>query len=60
MTRGDDVDSEQNTEQRAPIREAMLVLGIALIAVGCWFVYPPLAAIVPGCILTTIAVFGVR
>jgi hypothetical protein len=42
------------------VRDAILVIGLAAVAGGFWFVWPPLAGIVPGLILTAVAVFGVR
>lgn len=42
------------------MREVMLVAGLVLVGAGCWVVYPPLAGIVPGAVLTLIAVFGIR
>ncbi|GAG49289.1 unnamed protein product, partial [marine sediment metagenome] len=32
--------------------------GLVLLALGCWFVYRPLAAIVPGAILVALSVFA--
>ena len=41
-------------------REAMLLVGLVMLGAGLWWVYPPAAAVVPGGILTLIAVFGIR
>lgn len=50
---------EQN-EQRTGAREGAFLLGLALLAAGCWHIYPPLSAVVPGALLIAVAVFGVR
>jgi hypothetical protein len=41
-------------------RDAVGLAGVFLLGLGFAFVYPPLGAIVPGAVLTAIAVFGVR
>jgi uncharacterized membrane protein HdeD (DUF308 family) len=41
-------------------RDVVLALGLALLALGLWQVYPPAAAIVPGAILAGVAIFGVK
>lgn len=41
-------------------RDALLAAGLLALGVGFWFVWPPLAAIVPGFIVTGVAIFGVR
>lgn len=41
-------------------RDAIGAAGVFLLGLGFAFVYPPLGAIVPGAVLTAIAVFGVR
>lgn len=41
-------------------RDQMLLAGLFLLVVGCFFIWPPLCAIVPGVVLTGVAVFGVR
>lgn len=38
------------------VRGALILVGLALLALGCWFVYQPAAAIVPGAILVLIAI----
>lgn len=42
------------------VQEALFVGGIALLGYGCSLVFWPAAFIVPGSILTAVAVFGVR
>lgn len=41
-------------------RDFALWLGLALLALGLFLVWPPAAAIVPGAILVGMAIFGVR
>lgn len=41
-------------------RDVLAGLGLALVSGGAWLIYPPAAFIVPGAILTAIAIFGVR
>jgi uncharacterized membrane protein len=41
-------------------RDLLLGLGLILLAVGCWQVWPPAALLAPGSVLTYIAVFGIR
>lgn len=41
-------------------RDIMLVIGLGLLAIGLWQVYPPAALIAPGIILTGVAIFGVK
>ncbi len=39
-------------------KDAFFVAGIAMIATGLWFIYPPAAAIVVGLLLTGLGIFG--
>jgi hypothetical protein len=41
-------------------RDAMLAIGLAMLAYGVSCVWSPLGLIVPGLVLTAIAIFGVR
>jgi hypothetical protein len=41
-------------------RDLVLVCGLALLSIGLWAVFPPAAAIVPGAVLTYVAIFGVK
>jgi hypothetical protein len=41
-------------------RDLLLFGGVALVGYGASMVYPPAAYIVPGVVLTAVAVFGVR
>ena len=38
--------------------DAMGAIGLVLTAAGCWLIYPPLALLVPGVVLLTVAVAG--
>lgn len=38
------------------VRDVIGVVGLSLLAFGSWLVWPPLAAIVPGAVLTYVAV----
>lgn len=40
------------------IYDALGALGLILVAVGLYFVYPPLALIVPGAVLVAVALAG--
>lgn len=42
------------------MRDLTLALGLSLLSVGGWYVYPPLVALIPGFVLTGIAIFGTR
>ncbi len=55
----------ENSKKKAfnsPIdrRDIVGIGGLCLIGTGLWWIFPPAALIVPGLILTGIAVFGVR
>lgn len=41
-------------------RDVTMIVGLLALAGGFWFVWPPLCAIVPGAVLTGVAIFGVR
>lgn len=41
-------------------RDLVLVAGLGLLTYGCFLVYVPAAFIVPGGILTYVAIFGTR
>jgi hypothetical protein len=41
-------------------RDGIGAVGLALLSLGCWFVWPPLAAIVPGAVLLYVSIFGAR
>lgn len=41
-------------------RDVVLGVGLTLIAVGVWPLFQPAALIVPGVVLTYVAIFGVR
>jgi hypothetical protein len=52
-------------EEKPPVsdfdrRDLLGIVGLFCLALGCAFVYPPAGLIVPGAIITAIAVFGVR
>ncbi len=50
-------------ESRPPMfdsRDALGVIGLGLLAGGCWMVYPPAALVLPGLVLIGVAIFGVR
>lgn len=49
-----------DTDKTFDKRDTMLLAGLFLLVIGSWFVWPPLCAIVPGIVLTGVAVFGVR
>lgn len=51
---------EEIQQRRLDVRDALLGVGLALLAWGLWHVNPPLAAVVPGMILVCVAIFGVR
>ncbi len=38
----------------------MALVGLVLVGVGLWFVYWPLALIVPGVVLVLVGLFGAR
>lgn len=40
-------------------KDALLFVGLTMMAAGCWMIYPPAALIVPGIVLAGIAIFGV-
>lgn len=42
------------------VRDAMLAIGLALLAVGLFLVWPPAALIVPGAIMSAVAIFAGR
>lgn len=42
--------------QAIDARDLIGVAGLSLLAFGAWFIWPPLAAIVPGAVLTYVAV----
>lgn len=42
------------------LRDAMLVVGLGLVAAGLREIYEPAAFAVPGAVLTGVAIFGVR
>lgn len=48
------------TARRFDPRDGIGLAGVFMLGLGFCFIYPPLGAIVPGAILTAIAVFGVR
>jgi hypothetical protein len=41
-------------------RDVMLGIGLGLLALGLWQIYPPAAAIAPGAVLVGVAIFGVK
>ncbi len=41
-------------------RDVLGAVGLGLLAYGLWLVWPPAAAIVPGAVMTGVAVFGTR
>jgi hypothetical protein len=42
--------------QSIDARDVIGLAGLALLAFGLWFVWPPLAAIIPGAVLTYVAI----
>lgn len=56
----DQAEETAGTRRPVDVRDVMLVVGLLALGAGLWFVWPPLAAIVPGTVLTGIAIFGVR
>lgn len=40
--------------------DMIALVGLALVGVGLWFVYWPLALIVPGVVLVGVGLFGAR
>lgn len=38
--------------QHIDARDVIGLTGLSLLALGCWFVWPPAAAIVPGAVMT--------
>lgn len=42
------------------VRDVMLATGLVLLSVGLWQVSPPAALIVPGAIITAVAIFANR
>jgi hypothetical protein len=42
------------------VRDAMLACGLGLLAAGLWQVWPPAALVVPGTIITAVAIFANR
>lgn len=53
-------DRTDETARTVDSRDVMLGVGLLLLAVGSWFIWPPLCALAPGVVLIGIAVFGVR
>lgn len=49
-----------NLQQWIDRRDIILFAGLILIGWGGWWIFPPMALMVPGAILTGIAIFGVR
>jgi hypothetical protein len=41
-------------------QDVMLALGLTLLSAGLWQVWPPAALIVPGAIITSVAIFANR
>lgn len=42
------------------VRDAMLAIGLMLLAAGLFLVWPPAALIVPGAIISAVAIFASR
>jgi hypothetical protein len=42
------------------VRDVMLATGLALLSTGLWQISPPAALIVPGAIITAVAIFANR
>lgn len=42
------------------VRDVFAIAGISLLGYGFWLVSPALGCIVPGAVLTYVAIFGVR
>lgn len=42
------------------VRDAMLASGLGLLGAGLWAVWPPAALIVPGAIISAVAIFANR
>jgi hypothetical protein len=42
------------------LRDGMLAAGLALLSIGLWQVWPPAALIVPGAIISAVAIFASR
>ncbi len=40
--------------------DVMALVGLGMVGVGLWFVYWPLALIVPGVVLLAVGIFGAR
>lgn len=55
-------DQKQNEPQEEWFdpRDLILLIGLGLLAYGAWLVFPPAGFIVPGAILSSVAIFGVR
>lgn len=53
--------SQQQQTPKPPLqaidaRDVIGLAGLGLLAFGAWFVWPPLAAIIPGAVLTYVAI----
>ena len=57
------MNDRKQEEPQAPWvdrRDFVLLIGLGLVGYGAWLVFPPAGFIVPGGILSGVAVFGVR
>lgn len=55
-------DDEDNKGRGAWVdrRDFVGLVGVSLIGVGCWWIFPASGLIVPGVILSAVAIFGVK
>jgi hypothetical protein len=47
-------------QETVDTRDVVLATGLVLLSVGLWKVWPPAALIVPGAIITSVAIFAGR
>lgn len=47
-------------KRKIPFNLIGFVLGLAMLAAGAYFIYPPAALVTPGIILMVISIFGDR
>lgn len=57
MTETKKVDAAQGWFDR---RDIVGLAGLALVGAGAWWVFPPAGLIIPGAILVSVAIFGVK
>ena len=52
--------SDKATKLGLDRRDYVGLIGLAMLGAGFWMVFPPAGFVVPGAVLTAVAIFGVR